>query len=368
VNRRSLLKGIAALPIAAAIDALALPRVVSSMPFSLVDANQLDVYFHGLFAFVFDDIRNTIRVYMPIVNIANHIHVYRGGTKVDFCADPKAKEKSLVQGEQYNLDLPGYVFTGPLDPAQFRDESVWISRKLSPVCPDIAKAFCTIDLPIPNSLMLHHRACRSDNFPIFVGNDAKKNNINIKHIAKTHIFRYGLNGKPFALRDNEGNAFWPTPGNATPPLHIFAEPEAGITPGHEGLALDAFDLLTSMLVCSGQPLSLFPIPFDSSTFINFDDSLCDEMSLGERTCSTKTMKCETVPKGACPSVDVRASDITTSETIKPHLDKQFVKGHSAKTSDRPPRSSGKVDSMDGTQGSPTAGGEVANCVGVYVYP
>ena len=100
--RRSLLKGATAITLSGAGHCLA--PVLDSTPPTLAGApvNILSVYFHGLFAFVFDHTNKRIEAHPPIVALPKHTHLYKAGSlKGADCSSLV----DLVKGDDYSLQI-----------------------------------------------------------------------------------------------------------------------------------------------------------------------------------------------------------------------------------------------------------------------
>lgn len=269
--RRSLLKGLAAAAAYANVQNIAVAAMSASV-------NVLNVYVHGLFAFVFDHRQNQIIAYPPEVNLAQHSHVYKAGS---LTCGSCTNLTDLTLNDEYSLQL-GFNTANRFPPPCY-DSAAWIdpNNTASRMSIDTTKAHCTILLPQTLSMRPAHRANRIDGSPFFYGKDAQSNHIYPQWIARTMVFTY-FNNKPFSptFQGRKSGLIW-SPSFVGDDLHIFAEPTDRMAAGQEQLANDAFGKLLDMI---GNPI-VGLTPFHFGDFGNEDPyEPCEEKSLGELQC------------------------------------------------------------------------------------
>ena len=279
MHRRSFLAGLASLPLSSGLFGSSrvigsgnpLPTVLSAPMQAPPATKTLDVYFHGLFAFILDS--QKFHVHIPKVDIPTHFHVYQVGSPTDRTCT-KLSLCNLDPGGEYELQLPGY--TGPSNfPATF-DDAVHIDPKITPVTMDYGFRHSYLKFPATPTLKSLHRARRNDKLPLFFGDIVRRNKIALQRLGRTYKLSYS---SPTAftptLVKTSGTACWTYSGQD---LHVFAQPDHKIPPTDLDSTLAAFDQLRFM--CG--KLELFPTPFKAGTFAPVDlDVLC-EFGLGER--------------------------------------------------------------------------------------
>src|SRR5258708_3215541 len=149
LDRRSILKSIAALPVTIYLSSCSRYSNKHSAVACPQTMNLLSVVFHGLYTFICDRRANKILVYTPKVAIPGHMHVYRAGSWTPPhapCTPPETHEPSLCQDDCYILTLDGYTGYTTF-PTPNLDSEVWLSPTITPITVDLSKSYCSLVLP-----------------------------------------------------------------------------------------------------------------------------------------------------------------------------------------------------------------------------
>ena len=286
--RRKLLKTIASLPLAAFLSqrtSFGRNGVnVLAAPAPQVQMTLLSVIFHGLYAIVCDKAKSRLRVYIPYVDISEHVHVYRAGSwnppipPAD-CSNKQKHEDPLAPSDEYTLNLVGY--NGTDFPVPDTTSEVWISPTKTAISIDPLKVFCTLNLPLTPYLTPVHKITKIRPVPFFSGKTATDNNITLTTLARTYILTYA-SAKPFTptLTSSNGQIFWQPQSNSDA-LHIFSEPERlANTSSGPNIGIDAFNHLIALL--GNPPLTFVPFQQAELALAEVQPEPENYKSLGER--------------------------------------------------------------------------------------
>ena len=270
--RRSFIKSLAALSVGHSAHRIL--GADGSLVGSGVQMNILNVYVHGLFAYIFNSATKKIEAHAPLVYSAKHKHVYKAGSLV--CGNPSALVP-LTTGPAETYALQLNFNTPDRFPIPCYDSAAWLPATVIPKI-DTSQRACLIYLPPTILLRPAHRVKRNDGLPFFKGK-AVDYGVNPQYLARTFVLTY-ISQTPFqpAFIDKTGQPIW-TPSSTTDALHIFAEPADTMQKGEEDQARQAFD--NNLRAMLGNPTIYF-VPF---AFLDFDKEKApdpnEEKSLGE---------------------------------------------------------------------------------------
>ncbi len=334
MNRRSLVKGMALLPMAKVFETLPFSNPEGQPSLDLVPITELTVYVHGLFACVMNSQTQMMDVHLPCVNLPSHQHIYYAGSWMNPCISGSIETTNVTRQEKYTLELKRLrdnadcprTFPSPQIP-----HSIWLPSSISP---DLSNNFCSFSLWPTSSLALTNFGKRSDRNPIFQGSLVTRGS-GLDKPAKTYIFKYSCGGEQFTatIKDKKGTIFW-TPKDSKDHFHIFAEIGNLLLAGQEKHAVDAFDLLRAMV--RNPDIHAFPFHVGDISFFGINE--CEDLSLAEK--HSDLVVCNGT---ACDIAGTVANMRAAVKRAKEQMRKRKLGGR-----------------------TPSAGGEVMNCVGIFV--
>jgi hypothetical protein len=261
ISRRSLLKGFAALPVIAALEPLSTAWNFEPAPATTV----LNVWFHGLFALVFD--QDGITALTPYVKD----HVYR--------AQPFINN---AWGNVYELAQKDYKLVGAPSglprPAKTTNDA--IVEGITQI--DYGKSYLSVRFPFPNKVS-RGRSIKSS-FSTCPGNP---HNIPGTRFPLIHQFTYQKVSDSGALKLDPDVPFGAA-GLKQLDLHIYAEPDDVVSTQH---ANDAFAEL--MKIFPQLCLTLNQPGVDPNQCPPIDPYLNKEQQLG---LAERDHKCKAIPK------------------------------------------------------------------------
>jgi hypothetical protein len=260
ISRRGLLKGLASLPLVAALD-----------PFSNAwgkgaTSSELRVWFHGLFALVFDD--SGITALTPYVKD----HVYRAQAYIN-----GAWAKPMYDLESKDYKLVGAP-SGKPRPPRTKDDA--IVDDITQV--EHGKSYLSIRFPFPDKVSPGRRI--TSTFVTCPGNPHK---IPGSHFPLLHIFTYRDVADPAALKLDPDIPFGAA-GQTGIDFHIYAEPDTVVSSQH---ANQAFAQL--MTIFPQLCLSVSQPGVDPNQCPPLDPSLNAEQQLG---LAERDHQCKLPPK------------------------------------------------------------------------